>query len=346
MKSRFRSALLGTALGDAWGYPYQMPPQPSATPLPEDLIISDDTQMTLALAAAMRTIDDNNFSRQAGMEAIGDEFVAYRKDPDYDRFPGPSTTVALERLQQVGCENWWDAATHSGGSGAVMRVSASALLAPVNESVGWSVLQAEMTHDSGVSRAANAVAACAMLADDDSDLLEVASGLAGDAVFDADELLTSAEKSDIINDLNNALIHDLTGPDVPMVELAERAQELRKYLSPFLDNGDFEELYRASRKIVQIIGRGWDAGSCCVSALLFAQLFLDHREHYAPHDFLHVAVNWPGNRNTRASLTGSLIGAHLDDGAEEWEQSRVYEFEERYNEAIHSGIWRGFRAHP
>lgn len=344
MKSRFRSALLGTALGDAWGYPYQMPPQPSATPLPEKLIISDDTQMTLALAAAMRTIDDEDLQRQAGMEAIGNEFLAYRRDPDYDRFPGPSNTDALERLKHVGCENWWDAATHSGGSGAVMRVSASALLAPADENVGWSVLQAEMTHDSGVSRAANAVAACALLANDDDDLLEVATGLAGDAVFDADELLTPEEKSDIIQDLNTALIHDLTGPDVPMSELAERAQEIRKYLAPFLDRGDFEELYRASRKFVQIIGRSWDSGSCCISALLFAQLFLDHREQYAPHDFLHVAVNWPGNRNTRASLTGALIGAHLTDGAEEWEASRTYEFEPRYDEAIHGGVWRGFRA--
>ena len=53
MKDRFRSALLGTALGDAWGYPYLNEPQPDRTPLPDSLVISDATQMTLALCAAI-----------------------------------------------------------------------------------------------------------------------------------------------------------------------------------------------------------------------------------------------------------------------------------------------------
>ncbi|KAB1502391.1 hypothetical protein F7230_08065 [Corynebacterium sp. 320] len=342
MKARFRSALFGTALGDAWGYPYQLPPQPESTPLPEKLIISDDTQMTLALAAAMRTIDEDKLERQAGMETIGTHFVAYHRDPDYDRFPGASNTESLERLEEVGIDHWWDAATHSGGSGAVMRVAASALLAPVNEGVGWSVLQAMLTHDSGVSRASAAVAAAALLTESDCDLLETASGLAGDAFFDADELLTSEEKSDILKDLNEALIRDLTGPDVPLIELVERAKECRKYLTPFLEKGDFEELYRSSRKFTQILGRGWDAGSCTVTSLLLSQLYLDHRDQYAPHDFLHVAVNWSGNRNTRGSLTGAMLGAHLDGGVDTWEETRSYAFENRYDEAIHAGVWRGF----
>ncbi len=343
MKDRFRSALLGTALGDAWGYPYQMPPQPERTPLPEPLVISDATQMTLALCAAMKDIDRGNLDREEGMQAIGQHFINYHSDPDYDRLPGPSTTESLDRLSQLGAEHWDDVSTHSGGSGAVMRVAASALLAPSDQGVGWSVLQGMVTHDSGVARAACAVMACLVSARKGTDLVNVAEGLAGDENFDNDNLLTNEEKSDILQDLDSALITDLTGPDAPLSELISRVAAVREHLDPFLAQGDFEELYRCRRKFVQIFGRGWDAGSCTASALLLAQLYLDHSNQYAPHDFLHVAVNWPGNRNTRASLTGALLGSHLEGGVDQWEETRDYQFESRYNDAIHCGVWKGFR---
>lgn len=344
MKDRFRSALLGTALGDAWGYPYQTPPQPERTPLPESLVISDDTQMTLALCAAMSDIDDGDLDREEGMQAIGEHFLKYHSDPDYDRSPGASTTESLERLSQLGTEHWDDVATHSGGSGAVMRVAASALLAPSDQGVGWSVLQGILTHDSGVARAACAMLACMMAAEKGANLLNVAEGLAGDENFDNDSLLTNQEKSDILQDLDTALITDLTGPDVPLSELISRVDAVHEHLHPFLQQGDFEELYRNSRKFVQILGRGWDAGSCTASALLLAQLYLDNQDQYAPHDFLHVAVNWPGNRNTRASLTGALIGSHLEGGVADWEETREYHFESRYDDAVHCGVWKGFNA--
>ena len=119
---------------------------------------------------------------------------------------------------------------------------------------------------------------------------------------------------------------------------------MHEHLTPFLQQGDFEELYRHSGKFVQILGRGWDAGSCTASALLLAQLYLDNQDQYAPHDFLHVAVNWPGNRNTRASLTGALIGSHLEGGVGAWEETREYDFESRYDDAVHCGVWKGFSA--
>jgi len=344
MKDRFRSALLGTALGDAWGYPYQNEPQPDRTPLPDSLVISDATQMTLALCAAMAEIDDGDLDREEGMQAIGQHFINYHGDRDYDRHPGASNTESLDRLSLLGAEHWDDVATHSGGSGAVMRVAASALLAPADEGVGWSVLQGILTHDSGVARAACAMVACMLAAKKGTRLLDVAEGLAGDENFDNDSLLTNEEKLDILTDLDEALITDLTGPDVPLSELISRVSAVHEHLTPFLQQGDFEELYRNSGKFVQILGRGWDAGSCAASALLLAQLYLDNQDQYAPHDFLHVAVNWPGNRNTRASLTGALIGSHLEGGVAAWEETREYDFESRYDDAVHCGVWKGFSA--
>lgn len=343
MKKRFRSALLGVALGDAWGYPYQVAPQPSSTPLPSDLVISDDTQMTLALSTAMRAIDSTNAARHDGMMLIAQQLVDYRMDEDYDRYPGPSSSEALERLADIGVERWKFAGTHSGGSGAVMRTSASALLAPTDQGVGWSVLQGVLTHDSALSRASCAIAACALAAREGSDLIEVASGLAGDRAFNADTLLSDKEKNDLLRDFSEARIQNIGGCPVTLSELIDRVSEVREFLSTPLDDGDFEVLYRKAGKIVKILGRGWDAGSCVASALLLTQLYLDHSDSYAPHDLLHVAVNWPGNRNTRGSLTGALLGAHLSGGPSDWEAARNYQFEPRYNEAIHTGAFPGFR---
>lgn len=55
-------------------------------------------------------------------------------------------------------------------------------------------------------------------------------------------------------------------------------------------------------------------------------------------------MNWPGNRNTRASLTGALIGSHLEGGVDAWEETREYDFESRYDDAVHCGVWKGFNA--
>lgn len=345
MNDRFRSALLGTALGDAWGYPYQESPQPESTPLPDTLAITDDTQMTLSLSTAMREITKNDLDRDAGMRAISEQFLDYHADPDYDRSPGAATTESLDRLEDLGPSHWEDVSSHSGGAGAVMRAAASALLAPEDQGVGWSVMQAILTHDSGIARAAAASIATIMLAPRDSNLLDVAEGLAGDSHFDNDRLLSDKEKSQILEDFSGAMVTDVYGAAVPLSEIFARVRELHKILSPRLADGDFEALYEQAPKLMKIFGKGYDAGSCTASALLLAQLYLDHKDQYSPHDFLHVAVSWPGNRNTRAAVTGAMIGAHLES-SELWEESCDYEFEERYDAAIHSGVWRGFKKTP
>ncbi|MEI6699890.1 MAG: ADP-ribosylglycohydrolase family protein, partial [Mycobacteriaceae bacterium] len=58
--SNFRTAMLGVAYGDSWGYPNERHSYGRLTlldlrgpELPERLIVSDDTQMTLYLARAL-----------------------------------------------------------------------------------------------------------------------------------------------------------------------------------------------------------------------------------------------------------------------------------------------------
>lgn len=342
MNDRFRSALLGTALGDAWGYPYENEEKPECTPLPENLIISDDTLMTLALSSAMRKIDNEDLDRQTGMTLIGEKFLDYYQDPDYERSSGTATTESLDRLEEMGTNHWGSCSAHSSGAGAIMRVAASALLAPIDQGVGWSVQQAVITHDSPIARTAAATMSTLMLAPRGANLFDIAESLASDVHFDQDVLLSDSEKSEILETLDSEVIRKLQGPAVPLSEIFARLREVHKFLSPHLESGDFEELYARADKLVKIFGKSYDAASCTASAMLLAQLYLDHQDKYAPHDFLHVAVSWPGNRNTRAAVTGAMIGAHLESSSV-WEQDSTYTFEPRYNEAIHSGVWRGFK---
>lgn len=345
MNDRFRSALMGTALGDSWGYPYQESPQTDSTPFPDQLIISDDTQMTLALSTAMRIINQQNLDREAGMRTIGEQFLDYFSDPDYDRSPGTATTESLDRLGDMGASHWQTCSSRSGSAGAVMRVSASALLAPPDQGVGWSVMQAVITHESALARAASAMMATLLLAPKGSNLLDVAEGLVNDANFDKDEILSEEEKASIITYLDSAMVRDVQGPSVPMTEILARLREVHRIVSPSVGQGNFEDLYTLGNKFLKIFGRSFDAASCVASALLLAQFYVDHHKQYSPHDFLHVAVNWPGNRNTRASVTGALIGAHVES-MDAWESFCTYSFEPRYNQAIHTGVWNGFKPTP
>ena len=83
------------------------------------------------------------------------------------------------------------------------------------------------------------------------------------------------------------------------------------------------------------------------SFLQSSQKFLEQARMLTTHTRCSLspkpsAVSWPGNRNTRAAVTGAMIGAHLES-ADLWEQDCSYVFEDRYNEAIHTGRWKGFK---
>lgn len=84
--ARYGNALTGLAAGDAWGYQVEfrkyaaMPAYPVPAPAGE-WIISDDTQMTLALHDALVDVED--FADiEAVTDAIVRHFVLWQVDPD------------------------------------------------------------------------------------------------------------------------------------------------------------------------------------------------------------------------------------------------------------------------
>ncbi|WP_102144369.1 ADP-ribosylglycohydrolase family protein [Mycobacterium hubeiense] len=130
--TKWADVLRGCAYGDAWANtnefkPYSMLTIDSAygPDLPKKLIITDDTQMTLALARAIDTAGTEH--PDVLREHIIEEFVTWRSDPDNNRAPGNtclSATAALAR----GID--WTGATvvRSDGCGTVMRTSPAAFL--------------------------------------------------------------------------------------------------------------------------------------------------------------------------------------------------------------------------
>lgn len=148
-RERYANALLGLAAGDAWGYQVEfhsydrMPAYPVAPP-PDTWIVSDDTQMTLALHDALAEVDD--FADiDAVTDAITTHFLAWQIDPDNTRAPGHTCMTSLHNLRRGA--RWFDhdGALASAGCGAVMRLVPAAFT-PERYWAGLAVLQAVITH--------------------------------------------------------------------------------------------------------------------------------------------------------------------------------------------------------
>ena len=98
----FRAAMLGVAYGDGWGYPNERQSYGRLTlmdlrgpELPERLIVSDDTQMTLHLAQALDGAAGKTASEL--QSAILTGWLAWLHDPGL-RGIGRTTRTALNAL--------------------------------------------------------------------------------------------------------------------------------------------------------------------------------------------------------------------------------------------------------
>lgn len=148
----------GVALGDAWGDPNEfrsidslVRDDPMGPKMPQELNITDDTQMTLYLASAL---DDSWGADMATVQkAIIDAFMAYYHDSDTpSRAPGITVMGSLRGI--AGGQKWQHATNKtSDGSGTVMRTSPTAFL-PEDRWVGVTAFAAAVTHGSATGVAA------------------------------------------------------------------------------------------------------------------------------------------------------------------------------------------------
>ncbi|MCA1222595.1 ADP-ribosylglycohydrolase family protein [Streptomyces sp. 8L] len=170
-------ALTGLALGDALGLPTEFNDVPAILAkcgpwremeLPAPAFVTDDTQMTLAFARALRTtLEDGPLDPDRLVRETGDAFVRWYHDPENNRAPGTTCLTACAALEALDRprEPWQRASrTESKGCGANMRVAPIALVPGLTgeQRAGAAQAQAALTHGHPTALAASDLTAHAV----------------------------------------------------------------------------------------------------------------------------------------------------------------------------------------
>jgi ADP-ribosylglycohydrolase len=306
-------ALTGLALGDALGFPTEFNTVPAILAktgpwremaLPTPAFVTDDTQMTLALARALRAaLEHGPLEADRFVRETGDAFVRWYHDPETNRAPGAtclSACAALERLDRPR-EPWQRASrTGSKGCGANMRVAPVALVPGLTgeQRAGAAQAQAALTHGHPTALAA-------------SDLTAHAVHL----------LAGGADPAGLVGRLRSyAFEHRARYHHAWLGDLWSFAQDPTP--EAYIARG-FDDCLAALDRVNDALadpspetdpclttGDGWIAEEALATALQCFLLFPDE-----PVTALRRAACTRGDSDSIACLTGAFAGAHLGPGA-------------------------------
>ncbi|MFF9126409.1 ADP-ribosylglycohydrolase family protein [Streptomyces sp. NPDC014889] len=304
-------AMIGLALGDALGFPTEFNDVPSILAkcgpwremeLPKRAVVSDDTQMTLALGVALRTAMDRGLLTPKRLERpLREEFVDWYQSPENNRAPGRTCMTACHLLKAEGRD--WQEASQIGskGCGANMRVAPIGLAPGLSDEqrAGAAQLQSGLTHGHPTALAASDLTARAV------HLLAQGADPAGLV----DRLRSYAD------DNRTRYHHTWLG------DLWTRSQDPTP--EHFIARGWDEclEILGRLREAVRTVspetdpclatGAGWVAEEAFATGLLCFLLFPDE-----PVTALRRAACSSGDSDSIACLTGAFAGAWL--GADAW----------------------------
>ncbi|MFF2110645.1 ADP-ribosylglycohydrolase family protein [Rhodococcus koreensis] len=334
--ARYGNALTGLAAGDAWGYQVEftsytrMPAYPVAPPAGH-WVISDDTQMTLAVHHALADVTDFD-DIEAVTDAITRQFFLWQVDPDNTRAPGRTCMKSLRNLRAGA--RWYDrdGAVESAGCGAVMRLVPTAF-APQQYWLGLTALQAVITH-----KHPRAVVPALLLADATRHAPEYRGRF-------LERALTVAAQ------IYNGTSGWTEDPYLREV-LAPITGDVSSYLVEGLNDGTADILTAAAGRLEQLrplppaefgdpcagIGEGWESASAVALALLVADLATTSDNDAAAALTGPEALAWAstsnGDSDSIACIAGGLIGsAHPEK--DYWAAAGLTPtFEPRYAEEI------------
>jgi ADP-ribosylglycohydrolase len=304
-------ALTGLALGDALGFPTEFNDIPSILAkcgpwremrLPKPAIVTDDTQMTLALGRGLRAAMDRGLLTPEKMvEPVRREFIAWNRSPENNRAPGRTCITACELLERTHLP--WQEASQIGskGCGANMRVTPVGILQGLSDEqrAGAAQLQAALTHGHPTALAASDLTAHAVRL--------LAQGAAPDELVNLLQFYAYENR----NHYHHRWLGDLwTRSQDPSAEhfIARGWDECLEILG---------RLRGAARTVSPeddpclATGAGWIAEEALATGLLCFLLFPDE-----PLTALRRAACTSGDSDSIACLTGAFAGAHL--GAEAW----------------------------
>jgi ADP-ribosylglycohydrolase len=299
---RASGSLYGLAYGDALGRPTEFltldeierryGPDGPRELTGDPALVTDDTQMALAVAWALR--DAAEITADAVEPLLRQRFVAWALSPENNRAPGRTCMRACAALEDG---YRWQRATVPGskGCGANMRVAPVGLLPGLDDATlaGLAQLQAGMTHGHPTALAAAELTAYTV-----KTIARDGAGLA-----DVPRLLRErcAEQRCEYRDEWLGDLWERPGATTPDDFIARGWDECRAALDR-LDAA----LMLADRRAdpCAITGAGWVAEEALATALLVALLFEDE-----PVAALGRAAATSGDSDSIACLTGAFLGA-------------------------------------
>jgi ADP-ribosylglycohydrolase len=304
-------ALTGLALGDALGFPTEFNDVPSILAkcgpwrqmrLPAPAVVTDDTQMTLALGRAVRTAMDRGVLGPEGMvEPVRQEFIAWNRSPENNRAPGNTCLRACELLERE--DRPWQHASQTGskGCGANMRVAPIGLVPGLSDEqrAGAAQLQAALTHGHPTALAASDLTAHAvrLLAQGAEPTGLV--GLLRSYAYENRSRYHQRWLGDLwTRSQDPSPEHFIARGWDECLEALERLQAAVRTVSPETDP-------------CLATGEGWIAEEALATGLLCFLLFVDE-----PLTALRRAACTSGDSDSIACLTGAFAGAYL--GADAW----------------------------
>ncbi|GGR59872.1 ADP-ribosylglycohydrolase family protein [Streptomyces roseolus] len=312
-KQAATGTLMGLALGDALGFPTEFNDVPAilakcgpwrTMELPVTrgtAYITDDTQMTLALARGIRTaMDRGPLSPLRLARPVRDEFVDWYHSPENNRAPGNTCLRACMLLD--GDRPWQDASQiGSKGCGANMRVAPLGLVPGPSEEqrAGAAQLQAALTHGHPTGLAASDLTARAVrLLAQGVDPAGLVGQLRSYAYENRDtyherwlgDLWTRSQ--------DPSARHFVRRGWDECLAVLERLDSVQRTADPELDPCTYT-------------GDGWIAEEALATGLLCFLLFPGE-----PLTALRRAACTRGDSDSIAALAGAFAGAHL--GADAW----------------------------
>ncbi|MBD0694259.1 ADP-ribosylglycohydrolase family protein [Streptomyces sp. CBMA123] len=298
-------ALLGLAIGDAMGRVTEFRsveqiaadhPDWRRLPLPAKALVTDDTQMTLALGRGLRTaLARGPLTPQRLERPVREEFVDWWRSPENNRAPGMTCLRACERLSHDAYR--WQQASDVGskGCGANMRVAPVGLIRELDarQLSGAAQLQSALTHGHPTALAASDLTAYAVR--------ELADGLppaALPAVLRA-YALAGRERYDAfwLGDLAERWYG--TSPQAVLARGWDDCLKVLDQLEAALAAPDVEA------DPCLATGEGWVAEEAFGTGLLCFLLLPDD-----PVAAVRRAAYSSGDSDSLACLTGAFAGAH------------------------------------
>lgn len=328
MPSKWSNVLRGVAYGDAWGYRNEFRSYaqltesgPMGPELPEKLIISDDTQMTLALARGLHDTKELT-DDEVGVKII-DQWIKWFDDPDNNRAPGNTCMRAIGALKN---DLPWPKATvlNSDGCGSVMRVSPAAFVTGDRSWQGVAAWQAASTHGRATGIAASLLTTAIIRKARSiypGRLLEEAIYLASTGLHHDSSLLTDVDRwidgHPVVAEVG---VRRFMTRGLLFVQdrLLTADIALRQLRDAGADPWDLDPCEHA--------GPGWRAHDALACALFCIDLFPDD-----PIAALRRATVTSGDSDSIAAIAGSILGAMYDDP---WPAEWFDRLETRYQKGI------------